>query len=72
MSSPNRTVLVTGASGLLGRAILKSFEENGWTAIGTGLTRSSPPRIRKLDVTDFTALEQLVDEVTPTVIVHRY
>lgn len=71
MSKVNKTVLVTGASGLLGRAILKSFELNGWTAIGTGLTRSSPPRIRKLDVTDFKALEDLVEEVNPSVIVHR-
>jgi dTDP-4-dehydrorhamnose reductase len=71
MSTAIKTVLVTGASGLLGRAIFKSFEENGWKAIGTGLSRSAPPRIRKLDVTDFDALEALVNETNPSVIVHR-
>jgi nucleoside-diphosphate-sugar epimerase len=70
MSTPNKTVFVTGASGLLGRAVLKSFEGKGWTAIGTGLSRSSPPRIRKLDVTDFQGLESLVNEINPSVIVH--
>jgi dTDP-4-dehydrorhamnose reductase len=41
-------------------------------AFGTGLTRSDPPRILKLDLSDFAALEKLIDELAPTVIVHRY
>ena len=42
------------------------------SAVGTGLTRSDPPRIRKLDLSDFTALEDLINEICPTVIVHRF
>jgi len=41
-------------------------------AVGTGLSRSDPPRIRKLDITDFTTFEALINEISPIVIVHRY
>ena len=40
-------------------------------AIGTGLTRADPPRIRKVDLSDFRAVEELIEEVNPSVIVHR-
>jgi hypothetical protein len=40
-------------------------------AIGTGLTRVDPPRIRKVDLSDFKAVEELIEEVDPSVIVHR-
>jgi dTDP-4-dehydrorhamnose reductase len=42
------------------------------TAIGTGLTRATPPRIRRLDLLDFTAVERVIEEVNPSVIVHWY
>ena len=40
--------------------------------VGTGFTRANPPRIRKVDVTDFRALEELITEVNPSVVVHWY
>lgn len=61
--SSDKTALVTGATGLLGREIVKAFERAGWTTVGTGLSRANPPKIRKLDLCDERAVEQLLDEV---------
>lgn len=43
--------VVTGATGLLGRQILRLLNESGWEAIGVGFSRASPPII-KLDLKD--------------------
>jgi S-adenosylmethionine synthetase len=45
-----KKVLVTGATGLLGRQVVKAFQRTSWDAIGTGFTRASPPSILKLDL----------------------
>ncbi len=45
-----KTVLITGATGLLGRQAAKAFERNGWIVKGTGFTRAKPPTIVKLDL----------------------
>ncbi|KAL9622963.1 MAG: hypothetical protein Q9160_002681 [Pyrenula sp. 1 TL-2023] len=59
-----RTALVTGATGLLGRAVLNTFSRaSGWTAVGTGLTRAEPPQYRKLDLLDEKAVEACLAEV---------
>jgi dTDP-4-dehydrorhamnose reductase len=39
-------------------------------AVGTGLTRATPPRIRRLDLLDFKAVERVIEEVNPSVVVH--
>uniref|UniRef100_A0A2K6CXN7 Methionine adenosyltransferase 2 subunit beta n=1 Tax=Macaca nemestrina TaxID=9545 RepID=A0A2K6CXN7_MACNE len=39
---PNRRVLVTGATGLLGRAVPKEFQQNNWHAVGCGFRRARP------------------------------
>ncbi|KIW07384.1 dTDP-4-dehydrorhamnose reductase, variant [Verruconis gallopava] len=71
MSSAPPTVLVTGASGLLGRDIIKAFERDGdWKVVGTALSRANPPSIVKLDLQDDAAIKQLLDDVQPKVIVH--
>jgi hypothetical protein len=77
--SPSLTEL---RSGLLGRAVLRVFEQSGWNgkissklflkcSLGTGFTRADPPRIRKVDITDFTTFEALINELNPSIIVHR-
>jgi nucleoside-diphosphate-sugar epimerase len=58
---PDR-VLVTGATGLLGREVVNAFENAGWDVAGTGLTRASPPKITKLDITDEQAVGSALDE----------
>ncbi|KAK2865111.1 hypothetical protein FQN49_003903 [Arthroderma sp. PD_2] len=59
-----RTALVTGASGLLGRQVLKAFQQDGsWTVTGQGFTRASPPEILKADLTVAAEVEKLLDDV---------
>lgn len=58
-----RTALITGASGLLGREVLRVFQEHGWNVIGIGLTRAKPPTVIKLDLSDLAALQSTLDKV---------
>ena len=58
-----KTVLITGASGLLGRQVLQAFQRAGWEAVGTGFTRAKPPTILKVDISDGAAIEQALDKV---------
>lgn len=59
----SQKALITGATGLLGRQVLKAFEDAGWEAVGTGFTRSNPPRIRKVDIQNDGEVTQLLEEV---------
>ncbi len=45
-----RTVLVTGATGLLGREVVRAFQRAGWEVVGTGFTRARPPSTLKVDL----------------------
>ncbi|RDL40945.1 putative Methionine adenosyltransferase 2 subunit beta [Venustampulla echinocandica] len=65
-----RTALVTGATGLLGRQVMKAFERGGWVVKGTGLTRAKPPAILKLDLESETDVAKVLREVKPSVVVH--
>ena len=56
------SALVTGATGLLGRQVLKAFEEAGWQTAGTGFSRASG-EIRKLDIQDEEAVTDLFAEI---------
>ena len=57
-----RVVLITGATGLLGRQLLKAFDQAGWKTIGTGFTRARPPSILKVDLDDERAIEQILED----------
>lgn len=39
MATVNKRLFLTGASGLLGRAIYKKFVNEGWTVYGTAYSR---------------------------------
>jgi S-adenosylmethionine synthetase len=55
--------LVTGGTGLLGRAIVKAFKNAGWEVTGTGFSRASPPETLKLDLLDESDVARILDEV---------
>lgn len=61
-------VLITGASGLLGSALMGKF---GFSRSVVGTFGSRPrPGLVPLDVTDPAAVERLVEEARPAIIVH--
>ncbi len=61
-------VLVTGASGILGDALLRSA---GWPdAVGTVHERSSSHRSVALDLTDATGVGSVLHDLRPRVVVH--
>ncbi|XP_062392760.1 methionine adenosyltransferase 2 subunit beta isoform X1 [Sardina pilchardus] len=66
---PYRRVLITGATGLLGRAVYKEFQNNAWDALGTGYSRARP-RFLKCNLLDEEALRSLIQQFQPHVIVH--
>jgi len=55
--------LITGATGLLGRQVIKAFERGGWQVTGTGFTRASPPSILKLDLNSTSEIEKVLQDV---------
>ena len=59
----SKHALITGASGLLGRQVLKAFEVAGYDVIGTGFSRASPPKILKVDIRSTDEVGKLLDEV---------
>ena len=58
-----KTALITGATGLLGRQVVKAFERQQWDVIGTGFTRAKPPAILKLDLGSLAEVAKVLDEV---------
>ncbi|CAG8442825.1 7970_t:CDS:10 [Ambispora gerdemannii] len=62
-------VLVTGASGLLGRAVYKTFLEDKNDVIGLAKTRAKGD-LKQLDLTDTEAAETFISEIIPNVIVY--
>ncbi|GJN75379.1 hypothetical protein PLIIFM63780_009413 [Purpureocillium lilacinum] len=64
------TVLVTGATGLLGRAVADQFRMRGWNAKGLGYSRADGVDVLKVDLNDEAALAKALDDVNPRVIVH--
>ncbi|KAF4120455.1 Nucleoside-diphosphate-sugar epimerase [Geosmithia morbida] len=58
-----RTVLVTGATGLLGREVAKAFRARGWSVKGTGFSRADGVDVLKVDLGDKEAVAKVLDEV---------
>ncbi|EPY73069.1 hypothetical protein CB1_047321005 [Camelus ferus] len=66
---PNRRVLVTGATGLLGRAVYKEFQQNNWHAVGCGFRRARP-KFEQVNLLDSNAVHHIIYDFQPHVIVH--
>ncbi|KAI8140380.1 RmlD-like substrate binding domain-containing protein [Fennellomyces sp. T-0311] len=63
-------IIVTGASGLLGRAVVQQFKQAGHEVVGTALSRADKAGLVKLDLTDNQAVEAFIKEQKPNVVVH--
>ncbi|KAM9130137.1 methionine adenosyltransferase 2 subunit beta isoform 2-T2 [Pangshura tecta] len=66
---PNRRVLITGATGLLGRAVYKEFNENNWHAVGCGYSRARP-KFERVNLLNFVEVHDIIQDFQPHVIVH--
>jgi dTDP-4-dehydrorhamnose reductase len=60
-------LLVTGASGFLGGAVVAAASAAGWEVVGTALTH---PAWVRLDVRDAAAVDRVVGAVAPDAIIH--
>lgn len=58
----SHTALITGATGLLGREVSKSFKQAGWMTVGQGYNRATPPTILKANLEDLTDIKRILDE----------
>ncbi|KAK5993442.1 Methionine adenosyltransferase 2 subunit beta [Cladobotryum mycophilum] len=63
-------VLVTGATGLLGREVAAAFRLRGWNVKGTGYSRADGVDILKVDLGSTASVAKALDEIKPQVIVH--
>ena len=59
----DKTVVVTGATGLLGRQVLDAYKSAGWKVTGTGWSRANPPSILKVDLAEEAELKTLLNDV---------
>jgi S-adenosylmethionine synthetase len=57
-----KSVVITGATGLLGRQVINAFSSAGWKVVGTGFTRANPPAILKVDIRNKAEVEKALDE----------
>ncbi|KAJ2994545.1 hypothetical protein NUW58_g1529 [Xylaria curta] len=64
------TALVTGATGLLGRQVLRAFERADWNVKGTGHSRADGSTVLKVDLAKPNEVEAMLGNVGPNVVVH--
>ncbi|EWG43958.1 dTDP-4-dehydrorhamnose reductase [Fusarium verticillioides 7600] len=65
-----RTVLITGATGLLGREVATTFGLKNWNVKGTGYSRADGVNTFKINLSNETEVGEFLDETKPQVIVH--
>ncbi len=55
-----KRVLVTGATGLLGRRVSLAFSTHGWGVVGTGFSRADGESVRRVDLRDAAQVEKVL------------
>jgi len=67
----SKCILITGASGLLGRSILSVFKEYpGYKIIGLGFSRAEECGLIKCDLRNPSSIEAVINEYQPDLIIH--
>lgn len=56
-------VLVTGATGLLGRQVYNTFKHSGCLVVGQGFSRATPPTILKANLESAEDIKGVLDDV---------
>src|SRR5437899_2362017 len=64
-----RNVLITGASGLLGRSLMSSFKSSGWNVTGLAFSRAKEGLL-KVDLNCEKSVEEIISSFAPTLLVH--
>ncbi|XP_063970423.1 methionine adenosyltransferase 2 subunit beta-like isoform X1 [Lytechinus pictus] len=64
-----KKILITGASGLFGRELFKTFQDSGWDVLGLAYTRAKG-NLRKVDLTDSKAIQDVIMGYQPDVVIH--
>ncbi|KAH6640955.1 hypothetical protein F5144DRAFT_526991 [Chaetomium tenue] len=65
-----KTALVTGATGFLGRQVVKAFQSHDWAVKGTGYSRADGVNTLKVDLANPAEIEKALEEVKPQVVIH--
>jgi len=66
----NKTVLITGASGVLGRQVTNRFMDAGWNVTGLAYNRANKNHLIRCDLTNFDETNAIIRDVKPNAIVH--
>lgn len=56
-------VVLTGATGLLGRRIHNFLKERGWPTVALGYSRAEPPEYVRLDLLDKPEVEKTIEGI---------
>ncbi|KAI1178496.1 hypothetical protein F4777DRAFT_537824 [Nemania sp. FL0916] len=67
-----KTALITGATGLLGRQVVKAFEDKpaDWSVQGTGHSRADGVKVLRVDLGEPDQVEAVLDKAKPSVVIH--
>jgi len=63
-------IIITGASGLLGRALVRTFKDASWDVVGWGFSRADGISIKKVDLTHQSAVNEALLDFVPSVLIH--
>src|SRR6185295_5203054 len=70
MLGTNQRLLLTGASGLFGRALRPALTADGWDVVPVSRSGGAAPELRRCDLADPEACRHLLLEVQPDHVVH--